>query len=75
MDDYVVYQDKLYYCASPHTSAATFEEDNGWYHARKYLLTIGNGNNSSGRGNAFVVDIWGNAHLLGDLYVGCSDDS
>ena len=75
MDDYVVYHDKLYYCATPHTSASTFEEDSGWYHARKHLLTIGNGNNSSGRSNAFALDIWGDAHLLGDLYVGCHDDS
>ena len=75
MNDYVVYQDKLYYCASPHTSGDTFEEASGWYHAKKYLLTIGDGNNSSGRSNAFVVDIWGNAHLRGDLYVGCDDDS
>ena len=75
MNDYVVYQDKLYYCASPHTSGDTFEEANGWYHAKKYLFTIGDGNNSSERSNAFVVDIWGNAHLRGDLYVGCDDDS
>ena len=74
-NDYVVYQNKLYYCSSAHTSAATFAEDSGWYHARKYLFTVGNGNNASSKSNAFVVDLYGNGRFNGDLYVGCNADS
>ena len=74
-NDYVIYQNKLYYCATPHTSAATFEADSGWYHARKNLLTVGNGNNSNSRSNAFVVDLAGNGRYKGDIYIGCNADS
>lgn len=74
-NDYVVYENKLYYCASAHTSAATFAEDSGWYHAKKHLFTIGNGNNSSAKSNAFVVDLQGNGHFKGELYIGCNANS
>ena len=74
-NDYVVYNNKLYYCATPHTSAATFEQDSGWYHAKKHLFTVGNGNTSSSRSNAYVVDLWGNGRYKGNIYVGCNADS
>lgn len=74
-NDYVVYNNKLYYCATPHTSAATFEQDSGWYHAKKNLFTIGNGNNTNSRANAYTVDLWGNGHYKGDVYINCNADS
>ena len=74
-NDYVIHDNKLYYCASPHTSAATFEQDSGWYHARKNLFTIGNGNNNNSRSNAYSIDLAGNGHYKGDVYVNCNADS
>jgi len=40
-----------------------------------HLLTVGNGYGNNNRSNAFAVDVYGNGHFNGDVYVGCNANS
>ena len=75
-NDTVVYNNKLYYAYNDIASATGTPDSNGnWYSGVKNLFVVGNGNNDSVRSNAFMVDLHGDTHCRGDIYVGCNPDS
>ena len=66
-----------YICKTAHTSGSSFSSSywNDQYGKMNFAEIIGNGTAANGRSNARALDWEGNEYLMGDVYVGCDEES